>query len=221
VEAYIRSEERWQALDPSPSDLRDQVVAENRSPWQRLSEIADAASTAWATYFVGYSNMDQRDAFMALARDLWRLTLDALHNLFVGLPTNFFRWDFWASLRGVWALATAAILALALRKTWRLTRGLHKRVAVFRRRASTWPLFRDWNRFVERLGFQRRLSETPREFARRVADELHADARLAPFTRLHGAVVDAFYASRYGGIDADGALHPLREDLRAFGRAAT
>jgi protein-glutamine gamma-glutamyltransferase len=217
VEAYIESEDRWQSLDPSPNDLRQQVVDENRSPWQRLWEMADAASNAWTTHFVGYSNMEQREALMAMARDLWELVNQALANLFIALPQNFFRWSFWTSFRGVFALATAAFLLWLLRKGWLLGKRFQRRTGAFQRRPSTWPLFRDWNRLVSQLGFQRRPAETPREFAVRVEEGLNSDARLAGHSALHRAVVDAFYAARYGGRDAPAdALSTLKEDLRAF-----
>jgi len=220
VEAYIQAEDRWQALDPSPNDLREQVVDQNRSPWQRVSEFVDAASNAWATHFVGYSNLEQREALLRFLRDFWAVVVDALENLFVGLPQNFFRLDFWTSLRGVWALATAAFLVWITRLTWRLLVRLRNRVPAFRRGPSTWPLFRDWTRLVERLGFRRRPAETPREFALRVADELNGHGRLSPFEQVHAAVVDAFYAARYGAREAPPeTLRRLQQDVREFALA--
>lgn len=221
VEAYIASEDRWQAIDPSPNDLRQQVVDQNRSPWQRVSEMIDAASNAWATNFVGYSNMEQREAFLAFTRDAWEFVQGALANLFIALPQNFFQWSFWASFRGLSALATAAVLFWLARKFWLFGKRIHKRANVFRRKRSTWPLFRDWNRLVEQLGFQRRMEETPREFAARVDEGLSMDAKLAEHTSLHHGIVDAYYAARYGGrnIPSD-VLARLQRELRAF-RLAT
>jgi protein-glutamine gamma-glutamyltransferase len=221
VEAYIASEDRWQSLDPTPNELRNQAVELQRSPWQGLWEMTDAASNAWATHFVGYSNSEQREAIAALFRDLYTLIVSAFTNLFIALPQNFFRWNFWMSFQGISAIGAAALLYWAVRKAIRVFRALRSRAPRFRRRASTWPLFRDWNRLVASLGFERKPSETPREFARRVAETLGGDGRLAAFNPLHLSVVDAFYANRYGGRPDDGAaMQTLRESLHSFRRAS-
>ena len=221
VEAYIPSEDRWQSFDPTPNDLRNQAVELHRSPWQGLWEMTDAASNAWATHFVGYSNSEQREAIAALLRDFWTLVVSAFTNLFIALPQNFFRWNFWMSFQGVSALAAAALLYWAVRKAMRVIRMLRSRAPRFRRRASTWPLFRDWNRLVASLGLERKHAETPREFASRVAETLGGDGRLAAFNPLHLSVVDAFYANRYGGRPDDvAAMQTLREQLHSFRRAA-
>jgi transglutaminase-like putative cysteine protease len=222
VEAYIAAEDRWQSLDPTPNDLRNEAVELQRSPWQGMQEMMDAASNAWTNHFVGYSNLEQRDALAALAKDLWSLVSSSFKNLFVNLPQNFFRFSFWMSFQGFSSIALAGVLFWLGRRLWRLWNAFRSRVPRFRRRAPAWPLFRDWSRLVARMGFERLPAETPREFAHRVAETLQSDSRFAGFTDVHTEVIDNFYAAKYGGQTLDAAtISPLENRLQAFAKAAT
>lgn len=185
----------WVEFDPTPgggSARRRGLLAS----WRR---VQDYLKLRWMSYVISYNLSDQ----LSIA-DRARQRLDAFRREGREVVRRLKAWlprpdpDSIARYYAGGAAGIAAALAVALVIQRRRARGRGRPVSP-RRRALRVPFYEELLRALDAHGWRRAPSETPREFAARVATE-GGDA-FRPAAR----VIEAFYAVRFGGRPLDGA----------------
>jgi transglutaminase-like putative cysteine protease len=166
----------WTVYDATPAESGLSAAADEFS--RRASQWADMLQSRWYSSVIGYDQYSQRDALVRLS---FARLFDRAREL----------------LEAAIGSALPAVLALGL-LAWGL-RALPARL----RRADEYERA---ERALARAGVRRRAWQTPREFAREVAD---SRPELAVFAEL----AEEHYLRRYAGREPDAAARRRAETL--------
>lgn len=213
VEAWL--DDRWVTLDPTPYARAD--VGQAGGLLDEIRAAIDALRMRWARDVVGYDLRDQVDGLRKLFRFLrsFRDT-QATNERGVTAPREE------GGEMPVWPIALGlGVFVLALLVWWR--RRLRKRPKDPRRRRrdarpsarEATRLYRSLEKRLERLGFPRKPSLTPKEHAAelREGESLEGQA-------VVDAITEAYLAARYAGADMDAAeRRELERRLGEIGKA--
>lgn len=200
VEAYLPDEQRWQTLDPSPSEGREAAVAQARSAWYSWDEFQRRLSDWWSQYIVGYNNASQQE----LAASVWnriRATGSTIWEKLRSYAADLRNPSSWTSEHASACLLFVVAAAVAWRLWKRLrTRRSHRRETVGNGHAP-FPLYQEWMERLRRHGFVRRPHQTDHEFAQVVEQELSQRPVPEPLRQLPTAMAELYYAVRFGNVD--------------------
>lgn len=211
VEAYFPGE-GWVSFDPTPPSS----VLLTRSGWGRAQLYLDALASFWREWVINYDSSHQH----ALGEDLATKSRSLLHNLRHTFTAAYARMlqsarsarDRLATSPGQWAGGAAGLVALvllaaaspALWRWWR-NRGIATHPARAPRRAATIWYVRVL-RYLAHQGMAKRVTETPQEFLRQIADP-GIQANLGRFLRH-------YERARFGESEEDAEKLPaLYEEI--------
>ncbi len=207
----------WVEFDPTPAgaELPDSGL------FGRLSRFADYMKLRWLNYVISYDLKDQISLAEEAQRRMWRMKRAAAERLEraratvasfrARLESGALGARAWLRIAAVAvAIAALAVLAFIFRRRL-LGAGGSRRARVAGPAAPVVRFYADLVKVLERRGFIRGRTETPREYALRVVREG------GPMYEPVPAVVDSFYRARYGGVElgladvaaAEGAVRRL------------
>jgi transglutaminase-like putative cysteine protease len=187
----------WVRVDSTP-------VASRVSRMGRLRQVFDSVELFWSRWIIQYDASRQLDLAKRLGRQL-------------GMERGRSRPStrFAPNYRLMLTIGGAVAIAMGL---WRLRRRLRRKGALAQKRVPRGgpPVFRLYHKVLDRLsarGWPRRPSETPDEFAARLAEADVAGAEVFLKLTRH------YTAARYGDREVpDGALAELGPALDGVGR---
>ena len=207
VEAYL-PRRGWTTFDPTPPD----PALRHASLWDQLSLYADAADTFWQEWVLAYDPSLQ----LTLAERMERSGRSVGLRWFARIGLHAGAWmeglAGWFRRYGVWLMAAASALLLAMHFVPRLWRALRMLQRVRKARmgqasvADATLLYGRMLELLRRQGFQKPAWFTPQEFA----------ASLPPseMGMLVAQFTDAYNALRFGGqVGAAPRLSMLLERL--------
>ncbi len=204
VEAWL--DERWVTLDPTP--FARARMGQAGGLLDEIRAAIDALRMRWSRDVVGYDLRDQVDGLRKLFR-FFRSFRDTRPTPDGGATPS-------PAERGatpLWPIAIAIGVFLLLLAVWWRRRRREPRDRRGRRRdpgpsaREATRLYRRLEKRLERLGFPRKPSTTPKEHV----TALRADHGLEG-QEVVEAITEAYLAARYGGADLDAA------ERRAFER---
>ncbi|MEX0716203.1 MAG: transglutaminaseTgpA domain-containing protein [Planctomycetaceae bacterium] len=213
VEAYV--DDRWIALDATPSAARNaslQRFAPSMPSWR---EFASMMNDMWNRYVLQMTPERQsREVYEPIhltASAWWEKSRPAdfsfaalwswLREVFSS-PEKWLSWQAWV-VTFLFLIALAGVARL-LRRLWRPLRELGGLFRSRRRAGDSGVPFYDRFRAVCRSrGLDRDEAQTPREFARAVAQAFGDPLARADLARFPIEVVDWFYRVRYGNRPLD------------------
>lgn len=198
VEAYLPDEARWVTLDPSPVEGREAAVASVRSSWFSLSELANTASEVWAFYIVGFNDVSQQrfieSASMRLSnlREWLRSFLMEIASLGVQQPRQL------AAPIGIFVVLVT-LLALLLKNFRKVLGWLRRqtRSSTKGATATSLPVYDEWLRLLDQIGYVRDSHQTPKEFAQQVQQQFNGSSSFPADFPL--TMAELYYRVRFGG----------------------
>ncbi len=203
----------WMVLDPTPSDQRNQSIAQVGGFGNHFYQITDLIRYIWIFYIVGFNSERQNRFLYGPIRELIKEARRGFLMIFDTLRAwlHFPSMESFFSLRGFVVSFVALLLLAGLARlgVWLVQRLIRKFGRSERDDSAGMVGILFYRRLVgllAELGLERPPAETPREFARRAAIFLsgrglgtEAIADVPPL------VVDAFYQIRFGE-------HTIRDD---------
>jgi transglutaminase-like putative cysteine protease len=215
VEALVSREGQdrplWLTLDPTPPFQRDETVAQVGNPvGRRFRTLTDFFRYIWVFYFVGFDAARQEALIYGPVRALLNAARGGAAALW-GHAVAAVRWmldfpsvgSFFSGRGFVVSFTLLTLLALGSR----LLRWLARRLGWGRRRADeanpdlahAVASYRRLMQLMAGVGLRRPPWETPREFARRATELLHARGpAVAGAAGVPSLIVEGFYRVRYG-----------------------
>lgn len=210
VEAYLPDQQRWLTLDPTPGQARAEMVERKRSIFDIFEDVRDVFTRFWGYYIVNFSVEDQRRAIVAATETAAKSIGLPLSVLQDKIRTLWKRQAWLVILLGL-LLSTIIVaffwsLALAwgyLRRRWRGRTG-----GLFEPRH---PAYEDWLKLLDRLGYRRQPSQTPREFADQVGRHWARHPDTQHCADLPATFAELWYATRFSDSSPpDDAWHLAR-----------
>jgi hypothetical protein len=210
VEAYF-DDYGWMTFDPTPP-VGVGRASEESFLSTAYNRVMDAAKVRWYRYMIDYNYTDQIGVVRGVIRLTYQLRdlLESISlqirtaNLVSPAPTSWF---------AAVALVAVCAAAAAVAGWYSLRRFRARGGAIRRRHARTVVRFyAEILKLLERLGFERRFGQTPREFASSIAV---SNPDLRPFADI----TEVYYQTRFHGIPPSAAqsrrVHEFLSQLRA------
>ena len=217
VEAYVgddaKGRPRWIILDPTPAYERTAAVPTSGGLGEAFRQAADFFRWVWSTWVVGFDSDRQNRLIytpfkwvLSESRDGFLIMWAALKSLLSGRVkvrqlSNIF------SFGGFVVSFTILLLLVFLVRaaSWalkRLAQALKGPDGEDPSLAAGILFYKRLTKALSQRGYDRSSSETPGEFARRAASELHADEpAVRNCSGVPSQVVEAYYRVRYGGLE--------------------
>lgn len=201
VEAYDAKTGQWITVDPTPGEARDNAVVRRRTWLHMLADVRDVVTRLWSYYVVSFNFEDQKRIVTAVME--WCATW--IGEPLVAIDDRLRQlWRTSAPLVVAGGLLLASFLAAAIWWVRRYARSVYRRLrGRHRRRSGFAALYDEWLDRLSRMGLEPKLGETPREFADTIRARLASNPTTESWSALALPLVEALYASRFGGREPE------------------
>ena len=197
VEAYLPNEKKWLTIDPTPTEARASMVQRQRSWIHIFEDVRDLFTRIWGYYIVNFSVTDQRRVLEGIG-SAGLLIIDT--PIRWGMATILPLWEqraWLAVLIGIAAVALGVLIVWGI-ATWSWRLYVRLRHGADEKATLSISVYEDWLIFLRQHGWNRRLGQTPREFAESIRDPLNRREETSSWSDLALDFADSWYAARFG-----------------------